>query len=118
MDNYRTAQLAANSVADYFIVQYPREPQKISISEIRELQDSLHIILYYLQHKRAEIENRLLGDVYQHKVRHGHVGDNYSNNGAWGYHQLPSSQGDGGAVAIDIDGSTACSGEASGMQCG
>ena len=68
-DNFRTAQLAAKTVANYFLLGHWVEPQGIKISEIRELRENLTIVDFYLRQKRREIEAKLLGESYEHQPR-------------------------------------------------
>ncbi len=117
-NDFRSAQLAAKTVGNYFLLEHWTEPRSIKIIEIRELRDSLTVIDYYLQKKRREIEARLLGETYeyQHQIRDGYLGDYVPNDGAGPDYELPPGQGDGTLVKIVID-PPSC-GQAGGMQLG
>ncbi len=58
-NDFRSAQLASKTVANYFLLEHWAEPRSIKISEIRELRDSLTIIDYYLQKKKRREKRRL-----------------------------------------------------------
>ncbi len=83
--HYCSAQLAAKTVANYFLLEHWTAPTSINLGEIRELRYSLTVIDFYLKNKRQEIEARLLDRTYeyQREIRDGYLGDNVSGDGAW-----------------------------------
>ena len=116
---FANAGAAVRDLAFFFLVDNWVEPKKVDIGKIRELRDSLTIIDHYLWRRRDEETNRLLngfGDKCQ--VRHGHVRDHVSIDGAGRDYELPVGQTDGQLFEVDTHGAESCCGESSGMQCG
>ncbi len=113
---YRSAQHAAKSLANYYLLENWTAPTKINIGEIRELRDNLTVIDFYLKRKREEIEARLLDSTheYQCEIRNGNMGNNVSAVSAWRDYELSIDEEDGKLVAV-VDGSS-CSGETNSMQ--
>jgi len=74
--HYCSAQLAAKTVANYFLLEHWTAPTSINLGEIRELRYSLTVIDFYLKNKRQEIEARLLDRTYeyQREIRDGYLG--------------------------------------------
>ena len=103
-NDFRSAQLAAKTVGDYFLLKNWTEPRSIEISEVGELRDSLTIIDYYLQKKRREIEAKLLGEPhqYQYQIRDGDMGRYVSRDGGGLDHHVPPGQADGQLVEIPV----------------
>ncbi len=116
---YFNARSAAHRVASFFMRCDSLETERLDIGKIRESRDSLTIIDHYLWRRREQETNRLLngfGDKCQ--IRHGHVRDNVSDDGAGRDYELPASQTYGQLVESNIDGAESCCSESGGMQLG
>ncbi len=117
---YHSAQLAAKTVANYFLLEHWTAPTTINIGEIRELRDSLTVIDFYLKKKREEIEARLLDSAYefeyQREIRDGYLGDHVPSHGAGPDYELPPGKGDGQLVEVVVREPSG--GETGGMQLG
>ncbi len=100
---YFSAQKAAEAIAEFFSTELRTG---INLREIRELQDSLTVVDFYLKIKRREIEWRLLDieNEYQRQVLNGYMGDHLPSDGAGPDYELPSGERDGQLVEVIVRG--------------
>ncbi len=117
--DFENARTAVRDLALFFLEDNWVEPNRVDIGKLRHLTDSITIVNHYLCIRRQQEKNRLLnGFGDQCQIRHGHVGDHVSRNGAGKDYELPASETDGRLVEVDSHGATSRCGESGGMQLG
>ncbi len=101
---FRSAQQAAKTLANYFLLENWTAPARINIAEIRELRDSLTVVHFYLKRKREEIGDRLLKNEseYRREICDEHMGVDIPGDGGGQDYHVPPIEGDGELVEVVV----------------
>jgi len=103
MTAYRSAQAASRDLFEFFIDCHPVF-EGINLQEVRQLEDRISVIAFYLQEKRRQLHNerRRKADEHHAAIRHGHLGNHLPSYGAGPDYELPAGEGDGQLVEVTV----------------